>query len=292
MNKKILIGAGILAAAGIAYYLYNKNKSSQNNNIDWKKTDAEIAKEFGLDLEQVVEMRKKTEGKSNAMGNPNNGISFKKGKVILNSSGQRYDYLKPVNTPAQFSGAAGRRLSGSSVGVSPIGSGYLKRQCTEDEKKEGKFNCNCGGVKDACCCNAVKTATTGTVTVSSFNGYNATAGIGGNKNTLVAVGGSYQYANAIGNKYCPPFCRKNIFGNCVDCRFRTPVESKGLVSNAIGRRTLGVSRGNLGGGIVNVITNPTDWTKWCCPDGTRKCQSPVLCKTIAGEPKEMPKDVA
>lgn len=66
MNKKVLIGVGVLAVAGVAFYLWNKNKSTQNNNIDWKKTDADIAKEFGLDLEQVVEMRKKTEGKSNA----------------------------------------------------------------------------------------------------------------------------------------------------------------------------------------------------------------------------------
>ena len=67
MNKKILIGLGILAVAGISFYMWKKNKSS-SNSIDWKKTDAEIAKEFGLDLEQVVEMRKKAEGKSNAVG--------------------------------------------------------------------------------------------------------------------------------------------------------------------------------------------------------------------------------
>ena len=67
MNKKILIGLGILAVAGISFYMWKKNKSS-SNSIDWKKTDAEIAKEFGLDLEQVVEMRKKSEGKSNAVG--------------------------------------------------------------------------------------------------------------------------------------------------------------------------------------------------------------------------------
>ncbi len=169
MNKKVLIGLGILAVAGIGFYLYNKNKSTQNNEIDWKKTDAEIAKEFGLDLEQVVEMRKKIEGKSNAIGNPISGISFKKGKVILNNASEgkykKYDGLKPVNTPAQFSGAIGR------VGLRGVGlsMGNIQNQlnCSPDC---GTIDCTRRGQASKCC-KPCETTPTSTTTVSSFNGY-------------------------------------------------------------------------------------------------------------------------
>lgn len=166
MNKKVLIGLGILAVAGIGFYLYNKNKSTQNNEIDWKKTDAEISKEFGLDLEQVVEMRKKIEGKSNAMGNPISGISFKKGKVILNNASEgkykKYDGLKPVNTPAQFSGAIGR-VGLRGVGLS-TGNIQAKETCSG-----GKIWCTRKGV-EGCFCNEPKPTGTTSV-VSGFNGY-------------------------------------------------------------------------------------------------------------------------
>ena len=167
MNKKVLIGLGILAVAGIGFYLYNKNKSTQNNEIDWKKTDAEIAKEFGLDLEQVVEMRKKIEGKSNAIGNPISGISIKGGrKGIIDNAGKskntRYDGIKQVNTPAQFSGAVGRIKSGH---VSVMKGGFnAKETCSG-----GKIWCTRKGV-EGCFCNEPKPTGTASV-VSGFNGY-------------------------------------------------------------------------------------------------------------------------
>jgi hypothetical protein len=157
MNKKVLIGLGILAVAGIGFYFYNKNKSTQNNEIDWKKTDAEIAKEFGLDLEQVVEMRKNIEGKSNAFGRSFGsgkmakvdcpvGCSCNNGQINCftesksGSKNIRYDGIKPVNTPAQFSGAIGRRSFGANRGN--LGGGIVN---IADPSKL----CCCAGTADA-----------------------------------------------------------------------------------------------------------------------------------------------
>lgn len=61
-------------------------------------------------------------------------------------------------------------------------------------------------------------------------------------------------------------------------------------SGAIGRRNLGVSRGNLGGGIVNIA----DPAKLCCCAGTTDskgwCNNPSTrcCPDIAGEPTPLP----
>lgn len=64
-------------------------------------------------------------------------------------------------------------------------------------------------------------------------------------------------------------------------------------ANAIGRRTLGVSRGNLGGGIVAIA----DPAKLCCCAGTTDskgwCNNPSTrcCPDIAGQPAPLPTNV-
>lgn len=187
MNKKVLIGLGLLAVAGIGFYFYNKNKSTQNKEIDWKKTDAEIAKEFGLDMEQVIEMRKKAESKSNA-----------RGEVHCKTSHLRGNY----NLPEEKANARGATNT-------------AKMCCTEP---------------------------------------------------LV-------------NGYC--------YGSWISC---SRVSALDGTSNAIGRRNLGVSRGNLGGGIVNIA----DPAKLCCCAGTADakgwCNNPSTrcCPDIAGQPAPLP----
>jgi len=42
MNKKILIGAGILAAAGLTYYLWKKNKASETETKTGGETKPEV----------------------------------------------------------------------------------------------------------------------------------------------------------------------------------------------------------------------------------------------------------
>jgi len=51
MNKKILIGVGVLAAAGLAYYLWKKNEASENETKTGgeKKANA-IGRNLGVNV--------------------------------------------------------------------------------------------------------------------------------------------------------------------------------------------------------------------------------------------------
>jgi hypothetical protein len=42
MNKKLLIGLGVVAAAGVGYYLWKRNKDSKNTEIPAEKREGEV----------------------------------------------------------------------------------------------------------------------------------------------------------------------------------------------------------------------------------------------------------
>lgn len=42
MNKKLLIGLGVVAAAGLGYYLWKRNKDSKSTEIPAEKREGEV----------------------------------------------------------------------------------------------------------------------------------------------------------------------------------------------------------------------------------------------------------